>query len=607
MATEQTAGRSDLDRLNANIARIEALTVRLNAALAQRRSIDPALQGPSPEIYRKAAEAFLAQMMADPSKIFELQAQSFTATLRHMAEAQQAAVEGRAPEDPGPKDRRFAAEIWQSNPWYNFIKQQYLLGSEAMRAMVSSLSGLTDREKKKLSFYSQQMLDMLAPTNFLATNPEALQKALETNGDSLVEGLENLVSDLERNRGDLLVSLADRDAFEVGGNLATTPGKVVFRNRMFELIQYLPSTEKVHQIPLVIFPPWINKYYILDLTEKNSLIRWIVDQGFTLFVVSWVNPDASYADVGMDHYLREGYLEALRVASEICKVPQVNAVGYCIAGTTLALTLAWAEKEGIAPVANATFLTTLTDFSDQGEVGVFLDDDFVDGLEREAVSKGVLEAFYMSRTFSYLRSNDLIFQPAIKSYMMGQKPPAFDLLYWNGDSTNLPGRMAVEYLRGLCQADQFARKGFPIAGHMVTIRDVKVPLFAVACETDHIAAWRASYNGIIEMGSEDKTFVLAGSGHIAGIVNPPSKQKYAHWWGGDLNLDPDGWKDASRFAPGSWWPLWGDWLKKRSGPLIAARRPASRGKYKALCDAPGTYVTAIPAPIGLGFGSVDAP
>ena len=590
MATEQQAGRSDLDQMHSNIARIEALTARLNAALAQRRAIDPALQGPGPEIYRKAAETFVAQMMADPSMLLQSQAQMFSATLKQMAQLQQAALEGTAPSDPGPSDRRFAAEIWQNNPWFNFVKQQYLLGSEAVQAMVASLQGLTDREKKKLSFYSQQMVDALAPTNFLATNPEALQKAMETNGASLVEGMENLVADLERNRGDLLVTLADRDAFDVGGNLATTPGKVVYRNRLFELIQYTPQTETVHEIPLVIFPPWINKFYILDLKPQNSMIRWLVGQGYTLFVVSWVNPDASYADVGMDHYLREGFLEALRVAGEICKVPQVNAVGYCIAGTTLALTLAWAKQEGLAPVANATFFTTLTDFSDQGEVGVFLDDDFVDGLEREATSSGILDSFYMSRTFSYLRSNDLIYQPAVRNYLMGEKPPAFDLLFWNGDGTNLPGRMAVEYLRGLCQADQFARGGFPVAGRMVSIRDVEVPLFAVACESDHIAAWRASFNGIVEMGARDKTFVLAGSGHIAGIVNPPSRVKYAHWWGGDLELDPEGWKASAQSAPGSWWPLWDEWLSARSGKQVKARKPAARGKYKALCDAPGTYV-----------------
>ncbi len=280
-------------------------------------------------------------------------------------------------------------------------------------------------------------------------------------------------------------------------------------------------------------------------------------------------------------------------SAEICKVETVNVTGYCIAGTTLALVLAWLEAEGRHPVNSATFLTTLTDFSDQGEVAVFLDDDFVDGIEREVQQTGLLDSFYMSRTFSYLRSNDLIWQPAVKSYMMGEPPPAFDLLFWNGDSTNLPARMAVEYLRGLCQSDQFATKGFPLLGRRVRIRDVKVPLFAVACETDHIAAWRASFNGVVAMGSTDKSFVLSGSGHIAGIVNPPAKMKYGYWSHADLDLDPDAWKAAGERHAGSWWPEWGRWLAGRSGGKVKARVPG-RGKYKALAEAPGTYVTAQP-------------
>ncbi|MCR8723055.1 PHA/PHB synthase family protein [Frigidibacter sp. ROC022] len=599
MATDDAGAEKSLAVLNANLAKVEALTQRLVAAMAHKRQIDPALQAPGQDLYQKAAAAWVAQMMSDPSKMIEQQVNFWSRSVKHYAEAQKALAEGHAPEDPTGPDKRFANEAWQKNPWFNFLKQQYLMSSEAMAQTVQALQGLDDRERKKLSYFSRQLIDMMSPTNFLGTNPEALAKAVETDGQSLVDGLENLVRDVEANAGDVVVTLADKEAFEVGGNLATTPGKVVFRNRMMELIQYAPATEEVHKIPLVIFPPWINKFYILDLKEQNSLIKWITEQGFTLFVVSWVNPDASYRDVGVDDYASEGMLEAIRVASEICGVPKVNVVGYCIAGTTLAMTLAWleAEKKEKMPVASATFFTTLTDFSDQGEVGVFLDDDFVDGIERECEANGILDSFYMSRTFSFLRSNDLIYQPAIRSYMMGQAPPAFDLLYWNGDSTNLPGRMAVEYLRGLCQADQFSQGGYLLMGRKVRLRDVKVPLFAVACETDHIAAWRASFNGVVQMGSEDKTFVLSESGHIAGIVNPPSKNKYSHWSGGDLDLDPDAWREDSTHTPGSWWPKWGKWLAERSGPMVKPRVPGkgkAKGKYKALADAPGTYVVAVP-------------
>ena len=353
-----------------------------------------------------------------------------------------------------------------------------------------------------------------------------------------------------------------------------------------------PKTETVHKTPLVIFPPWINKFYILDLKPKNSLINWIVEQGYTLFVVSWVNPDASYADVGMDDYVEEGYLTAIREVKAITGEDQINAVGYCIAGTTLALTLALMAKRGDKSVKSATFFTTMTDFADQGEIGVFLDDDFVDGIEREVRENGVLQSFFMSRTFSYLRSNDLIYGPAIKSYMMGEAPPAFDLLFWNGDSTNLPAKMAIEYLRLLCQGNRFAEASFPVLGEEVSIRDVKTPLCAVACETDHIAAWKASYAGVQQMGSRAKTFILSESGHIAGIVNPPAKQKYGYYTNDDLSLSPEDWQQA-RNTRGSWWPHWQVWLAKRSGKQVPARVPGADDR-EILAPAPGTYVVSKP-------------
>ncbi|MFV2038043.1 MAG: PHA/PHB synthase family protein, partial [Paracoccaceae bacterium] len=441
--------------------------------------------------------------------------------------------------------------------------------------------------------FTHQIMDMLSPANFLGTNPEALERAARTDGQSLVDGLENLVRDLEANDGELVVSLADKDAFRVGENLATSKGAVVFRNRMFELIQYAPRTETVYKTPLIIFPPWINKFYILDLKEKNSLIKWIVDQGITLFVVSWVNPDPSFADVGMETYVQDGFLSAIDEVKKITGEKKVNVVGYCIAGATLALTLSWMKKRADRSIKSATFFTTLTDFSDQGEVGVFLDNDFVDGIEREVSEKGILNSIFMSRTFSYLRSNDLIYAPAIRNYMLGQPPPAFDLLYWNGDGTNLPARMAMQYLRGLCQDDLFARGKFPLLGEMLAIKDVTVPLCAIACETDHIAAWRASYDGIAQMKSPDKTFILSQSGHVSGIVNPPSRKKYGHFTNPDLSLDHDGWKASADFNEGSWWPRWGAWLSERSGKRIAARQPGD-ASHKVLCAAPGTYVLAQP-------------
>jgi polyhydroxyalkanoate synthase len=595
MTTDQDETGPKFERLNANLARVEDLSQRLMVALSQHKKADPALNGPSQEVYMKAAAAYVAEMMQNPSKILEHQISYWGKTLKHYVEAQQALAKGefKAPPDPTPRDRRFANPLWETHPFFNYLKQQYLLNAEAVTNAVGALDNLDPADKRRVDYFTRQIVDMFSPTNFLGTNPDALERAIETDGASLVQGLENLVRDIEANSGSLLVTLADREAFHVGQNLATTPGSVVYRNRMFELIQYSPTTEKVHQTPLLIFPPWINKFYILDLKPQNSLVKWIVDQGFTLFVVSWVNPDASYADVGMDDYMRDGYLRAMAEVRRITGEKQINAVGYCIAGTTLSLVLGHLEKAGDKTVRSATLFTTLTDFSDPGEVGVFLDDDFVDGIERQVGQDGILSKVFMGRTFSFLRSNDLIYQPAIKSYMMGEAPPAFDLLYWNGDGTNLPAKMAVQYLRGLCQQDAFATSGFPVFGQPVRLSDIKLPVCAVACETDHIAHWRGSFNGVKQFGSADKTFILSQSGHIAGIINPPSKGKYGHYTGTAPEGAPEDWKAAATFHEGSWWPRWKDWLAARSGKLVKARVPGDSGA-EILGPAPGSYVTAQP-------------
>jgi polyhydroxyalkanoate synthase subunit PhaC len=595
MTTDDSKVGPNLDRLTANLARVEELSARLTAALTRRRQADAALAGPSQELYAKAAAAYLAELMQNPAKIIEQQVGYWGRSLKHYVEAQKALATGelRVPEDTGPKDKRFANPLWDTHPGFNFLKQQYLMNVEAVTGAMSGLTSLDQAEQKRVDFFVRQIVDMFAPTNFLGTNPDALERAVATDGESLVQGMENLVRDIEANSGDLLVTLADPEAFHVGQNIGTTPGAVVFRNRMLELIQYTPTTETVHKTPLIIFPPWINKFYILDLKTQNSLIKWVVDQGFTLFVVSWVNPDARYRDVGMDDYIREGYLRSMAEVRRITGEKHVNAAGYCIAGTTLALTLAHLHKTGDETVKSATFFTTLTDFSDPGEVGVFLDNDFVDGIERQSAQDGILSKFFMSRTFSFLRSNDLIYQPAIKSYMLGEAPPAFDLLFWNGDGTNLPAKMALEYLRGLCQDDGFAHGTFRVFGEAVRLKDVKVPLFAVACETDHIAHWKGSYNGFRQMGSKDKTFVLSQSGHISGIVNPPSKGKYGHYLNDAPMTTPEAFIKGAVFDQSSWWPRWGAWLAERSGKQVPARMPGDSG-MEILAPAPGTYVTATP-------------
>jgi polyhydroxyalkanoate synthase len=538
----------------------------------------------------KAAAAYLAGMMQNPAKVMEQQVSYWGKTMKAYVAAQQALVTGEALPVAETKDRRFANPIWDTNPAFHYLKEQYLLNAESVHNALAEMQDIDPDDRKRVEFFTRQIVDMFAPTNFLGTNPDALEKAVATDGESLVQGLENLVRDIEANNGNLAVTLANPQAFTVGENIATTPGSVVFRNHLFELIQYTPTTETVHKTPLLIFPPWINKFYVMDLKPANSLIRWIVEQGFTLFVVSWVNPDASYADITMDDYIRDGFLTAIAETRRATGEAQTNCVGYCIAGTTLGLTLAHLQRAGDASVASATFFTTLTDFSDPGEVGVFLANDFVDGIERQAKVDGLLSRAFMSRTFSFLRSNDLIYQPAIKSYMLGETPPAFDLLFWNGDGTNLPAKMAVEYLRGLCQDDGFAKGTFKVFGKPVSLSDVTLPLCAIACETDHIAHWKGSFNGVRQMGSTDKTFLLAQSGHIAGIINPPSKGKYGHYTGGPPQGDAQDWLASATFNQGSWWPCWRDWLAERSGPQVAARVPGA-----GLCAAPGTYVKAAPA------------
>ncbi|UWQ77797.1 class I poly(R)-hydroxyalkanoic acid synthase [Leisingera sp. S132] len=579
-----------IEKLKENMTRVEELSKRLADVMSRKVPHNPALDGPNQELYARAATAYWAEAMQNPAKILEQQVEYWSKSVLNFAEAQKAlAGKFENTDDGGPKDRRFSNPLWETSPYFNFVKQQYTTNADAIRKAVQEAVDLDRKDKQRLSYFADQIIEMMAPTNFLPTNPDALEKAVETEGQSLIDGLENLVTDLEANNGELVVRLADESAFELGGNIATTPGDVVYRNRMMELIQYKPATESVHETPIVLFPPWINKFYILDLKAQNSLIKWVTEQGYTLFVVSWVNADASHADVGMEDYIQEGFLAAIETAKEICKVKQVNAVGYCIAGTTLSLTLSLLKQRGDKSVKSATFFTTLTDFGDQGEFTPFLQNDFVDGIEAQVEEEGLLRSWVIARTMSFLRSKDLIYGPAVKSYMMGETPPAFDLLYWNGDGANLPGRMAVQYLRGLCQNNEFVGEGFELMGHKLHIKDVDVPLMAITCETDHIARWKDCYAGVQQMGSRSKSFIVSESGHIAGIVNPPSKKKYGHYTNDDLKGGSEAWMEGAEYHEGSWWPRWNDWLKKRSGKQVPAREVGD-SSFASLMPAPGSYV-----------------
>ena len=594
MVHEPTLNDDTSAKLNNNLKKLEELTRRLVGAVAGKQPKNQDLQGPDSELYSKAASAWMSEAMRDPSKLIEQQAGYWGETLKYWSEARNAllgdgeAVATEVKTNPQPQDRRFKNPLWESHPFFKQAKQQYLLNVSMMEKSVNELEGLSKKEHRQVDFFTKQILDLYSPANFLATNPDALEKAVETEGQSLIDGLENLVRDMETNHGELAVTLADPEAFEVGVNIATTSGSVVFQNRMFQLIQYAPTTEKVKAIPLVIFPPWINKFYILDLKEKNSLIKFAVDQGFTVFVVSWVNPNDTYRDVGFDTYVEEGLFKAVEVAKEITHEKQVNVIGYCIAGTLLTIALAHMAAHGDKSIKCATYFTTMTDFEDSGDLGVFIDDGFLAGIEREVDEKGYLSHFFMSQTFSYLRANDLVYGPAIRSYMMGEAPPAFDLLYWNGDSTNLPARMAKEYLSGLYRDNKLSNGEFEVLGEKLDMGAIKTPIYVIATKSDHIAPWKSSFRGLNKTRGTKK-FVLAQSGHIAGIVNPASGGKYGHWTNKASPNNLDKWFENAEFHQSSWWNDWAAWLKRRSGSNIVARQPGTK-KYPAIEAAPGSYV-----------------
>ena len=577
-------------QLNANLQKLEELSARFFEILSSKKQINPALNGPGHDIFVKTAGAYLKSMVQSPTFVMEQQISYWGKTLEYFVNTQkQFFSENDKNEDVGSVDKRFTHQLWRSSPFFKYVLSQYQANSYMIKSAVAQVEGLSSKDKMRLEYFSGQIIDMLAPTNFFGTNPDALEKAFLTKGQSLVQGLENLIRDLEANDGELLVCLANEKAFKVGSDLASTPGKVVFRNRLFELIQYSPSTGTVHRIPLLIFPPWINKYYILDLKPHNSLIRWLVNQGYTLFVVSWVNPDYSYSDVGLEEYIEEGYFQAIAQVKAICNVEKINALGYCIAGTILCLVMSILSKRGDRSINTATLFTTLTDFSNQREFTPFLQNDFVDAIEAEANDKGILESFIIARTFSFLRANDLIYTPAIKSYMMGEAPPSFDLLFWNGDGSNLPGKMAIQYLRHLCQDNQFAKNELKIFEETIGAADIETPIFAVSCETDHIASWKDSLRGLQNFSSKEKTFVLSEAGHVAGIVNAPGSGKYGYYFGNGEFENPEQWKNGAVFEKESWWPFWERWLREKSKDLVEARIPEAKFDLD-LGDAPGCYV-----------------
>ena len=488
-------------------------------------------------------------------------------------------------------DRRFKHEAWADTPIFDAIKQSYLLTSKWVRDLVTDVEGLDEKTAQKVEFFTERYLDAMSPTNFAHTNPAVLDKVLETKGANLVNGLRNMLNDLDTGEGQLRIRMTDYEAFELGKNVAVTPGKVIYQNRMFQLIQYSPTTETTFTKPLLIVPPWINKFYIMDLQPKNSMLRWMVEQGHTVFVISWVNPDESYRDTGFETYVKEGVIEAVDQVEKATGESKMNAIGYCIGGTLLTTTLAYMKAKGDDRITSATFFTTMLDFSDPGELGVFIEDEQIEGLENRMDKDGYLEGSSMAGAFNLLRANDLIWSFYVNNYLMGNDPRPFDLLYWNSDSTRMPAAMHSWYLRNMYLENKLVQPGgVQVDGVDIDISTIDVPVCLVSTVDDHIAPWKSTYAGARHFSGKVR-FILGGSGHIAGVINPPEGGKYDYRATDKLVDDPDAWADEAEVIAGSWWPEWQKWIKPKSGKQIPARVPGE-GELKALEDAPGSYVKA---------------
>lgn len=490
---------------------------------------------------------------------------------------------------PGRTDKRFKDADWRERVIFDVLKQSYLLMSQWLDKQVQTTEGVDEHTRKKAEFYMRQMTDAFSPSNFLLTNPEVLRTTLQKNGENLVLGMQHLVEDIERGHGKIQIQQTDMKAFELGRNIALTPGKVIYQNDLIQLLQYEPTTAKVHKRPLLIFPPWINKYYILDLTPEKSFVKWAVAQGYTVFVVSWVNPDARQSMKSFESYMLEGAYAALDAVEKATGEKEVNTIGYCIGGTMLSSTLAHMAAKGDTRIKSATFFATQVDFTEAGDLKVFIDEEQIDNLEEQMEqSGGLLEGSSMASTFNMLRSNDLIWSYVVNNYLLGREPVPFDLLYWNADATRMPAKMHLFYLRECYLNNHLAMGVMELGGVKLDLSKVKVPIFLQSSREDHIAPYNSVYKGTRLFGG-DVHFIVAGSGHIAGVINPPSAHKYQYWISDARPHTAKEWLDNAEEHPGSWWNHWEEWLGPKSGPMVAARKPGD-GKLKVLEDAPGSYV-----------------
>jgi len=583
--------REAIERLSMNLARA-SLTAQGAITEAVLRQVDKTPLNADPFNAGPAMSEVMGRLAAQPDRLMRAQADLLSrymdlwqTTARRVAAGEPAEPVAR----PTPGDRRFADPEWDRNPLFDVIKQSYLLSSQWLNELVAGVQDVEPQTKRRAEFFMKMLTDAFSPSNFLISNPAALKAAVDSRGESLVKGMENFAADLERGGGALQISQTDLTKFEVGVNVATAPGKVVFQNELIQLLQFEPSTDKVHETPLLIFPPWINKYYILDLRPENSMIRWLSSQGFTVFVVSWVNPDPALAERTFQDYLKDGVEAAVGAALEQTGAKQVNAVGYCIAGTLLSCALAYFAATGDDRVGSATFFAAQQDFSESGDLKLFTDEDWLRVIEvRMDESGGVLPGRVMGDTFNALRANDLVWSFFVNNYLMGKELKPFDLLFWNSDQTRMPKRLHLDYLRRFYRENALAQGDFSLNGVALDLSKVKTPIFAQASREDHIAPYRSVYKGSRLFGGP-VTFVMAGSGHIAGVINAPAANKYQHWTNEARPDTVEAWISGAAEHPGSWWPVWAKWLAERSGAEVPARDPA-KGKLKPIEDAPGSFV-----------------
>jgi len=589
MTAEQ---RAQVEKLSMNLARAALTAQGAIAEMALRQADRPAALSPDPFHVAPALTEVMGRLAAQPDRLMRAQADLFASYLDLWQATARRMGGGEASEPvatPARGDKRFADPDWAENPVFDVIKQSYLLTANWMNGLVAQVDDVEPMTKRRVEFFMKMLTDAFSPSNFLASNPAALREVMATGGESLVRGMENFVADLERGGGQLSIAQTDYEMFKIGENVATAPGKVVFRNEIIELLQFSPTTETVCEIPLVIFPPWINKFYILDLRPENSMIRWLASQGVTVFVASWVNPTAELSDRTFEDYMREGIYAGTQAAMEQCGVDRVNTVGYCIGGTLLSSTLAHMAARGDKRIASATFFAAQQDFSEAGDLLLFTNEDWLKDLEQKMdEGGGVLSGQAMADTFNALRANDLIWSFFVNNYLLGKEPKPFDLLFWNSDQTRMPKTLHMYYLRKFYGENALAKGELVLDNVRLDLKQVKTPVYVQSSKEDHIAPARSVYKGAKLFGGP-VTFTLAGSGHIAGVINAPVANKYQHWTNERLPASLEEWQGEAKETAGSWWPHWIEWLKARSGGQVPARDPA-KGKLKPLGDAPGDYV-----------------